>query len=638
MLLLRMFAILLIAGALIDTSIAADAPSAAPPTQTAPSRAVMTGEQVIRILDETVDWYRTLGAQQQWATQPSDLLILYANRQIADRVIGLAFDLARANAELLSSEAEVAQKAAADTASSPQAMQRVQQQLDARRAELQAEITSLQRGLAARPKAQGGEMQARISQLQSELDLVNARRNLYGSIAQFTYQSDANGTGASALKAHIDAIAASLPSSSSGAAPAAAAAGSPAGSVAASTALSASGSGSENGAGRIGIWDLASNVMRLADKLRIINTADRRTADLQNTFTQIGAPPQEKIKALSAQGDALAAQADSSSGAAPKGVRDQFDTLAWLFKQTAAIVIPLSREDVLLGQYRRNLGTWRDNAESQYFDALKALGVRVAILLGLLAAVFAGAEAWRRGVLRYVQEPRRRYQLLLVRRIVCWALAVTIVGFTFATDLGSLATFAGLLTAGLAVAMQSVLVSIVGYFFLIGKYGIRVGDRVQIGNVSGEVVDVGLVRLHLMELSGQPPRGPTGRIVAFANSIVFQASGGIFKHIHGVNLAWHDITLALPPKADPYAMKEKLSAAANQVLSEYSEDIARQTREIQKTTSLNASDAAQTQVQLRFSASAVEALVRYPVQLQHAAEIDERMSQELMTAVADAAA
>ena len=638
MLLLRMFAILLIAGALIDTSIAADAPSAAPPTQTTPSRAVMTGEQVIRILDETVDWYHTLGAQQQWATQPSDLLILYANRQIADRVIGLAFDLARANAELLSSEAEVAQKAAADTASSPQAMQRVQQQLDARRAELQAEITSLQRGLAATPKAQGGEVQARISQLQSELDLVNARRNLYSSIAQFTYQSDANGTGASALKAHIDAIAASLPSSSSGAAPAAAAAGSPAGSVAASTALSASGSGSENGAGRIGIWDLASNVMRLADKLRIINTADRRTADLQNTFTQIGAPPQEKIKALSAQGDALAAQADSSSGAAPKGVRDQFDTLAWLFKQTAAIVIPLSREDVLLGQYRRNLSTWRDNAESQYFDALKALGVRVAILLGLLAAVFAGAEAWRRGVLRYVQEPRRRYQLLLVRRIVCWALAVTIVGFTFATDLGSLATFAGLLTAGLAVAMQSVLVSIVGYFFLIGKYGIRVGDRVQIGNVSGEVVDVGLVRLHLMELSGQPPRGPTGRIVAFANSIVFQASGGIFKHIHGVNLAWHDITLALPPKADPYAMKEKLSAAANQVLSEYSEDIARQTREIQKTTSLNASDAAQTQVQLRFSASAVEALVRYPVQLQHAAEIDERMSQELMTAVADAAA
>ena len=123
----------------------------------------------------------------------------------------------------------------------------------------------------------------------------------------------------------------------------------------------------------------------------------------------------------------------------------------------------------------------------------------------MLAFVFAAAVAWRRGVLRYVHEPLRRYQLLLVRRIVCWALVVAIVGFTFATDLGSLATFAGLITAGVAVAMQSVLVSIVGYFFLIGKYGIRVGDRVQIGSVTGEVIDLGLVRLQLMELSGQPP-------------------------------------------------------------------------------------------------------------------------------------
>ena len=99
-------------------------------------------------------------------------------------------------------------------------------------------------------------------------------------------------------------------------------------------------------------------------------------------------------------------------------------------------------------------------------------------------------------------------------------------GFTFATELGSLATFAGLITAGVAVAMQSVLVSMVGYFFLIGKYGIRVGDRVQVGTVTGEVIDLGLVRLHLMELSGHGALGPTGRVVAFANSIVFQASGG----------------------------------------------------------------------------------------------------------------
>jgi small-conductance mechanosensitive channel len=600
----------------------------------------MTGEQVVRILDETVAWYRTLGAQQQAATQPSDLLILYANRQIAEKAVALAFELARANAELLSSEADLAQKAGANAATSPQALQQVQQQLDARRSAIQAEIASMQRRLAAAPKAQQNELKARISELQGELDLVNARRNLHGSISQFAYQSDASGTGASALKAHIDAIAASLPSSSSGAGPRPPAPGSASGSIAGSTASGLPGSVSDDGSKRLGIWDLASNAMRLSDKLRTIDTVDRRTADLQTMFAEIRTAPEERIKVLSAQGDTLAQQADSSNGAALKGVRDQFDTLAWLFEQTAGILLPLSQEGVLLDQYRRNLSNWRDNTSNQYIDALKALGLRVAMLLALLALVFAAAVVWRRGVLRYVHEPRRRYQLLLVRRIVCWALVVAIIGFTFATDLGSLATFVGLITAGVAVAMQSVLVSIVGYFFLIGKYGIRVGDRVQVGNVTGEVIDVGLVRLHLMELSGQAPPGPTGRVVAFANSIVFQASGGIFKQIPGVNLAWRDITLTLPPMADPSAMKERILAAANQVLADYSDDMARQTREIQKTTPLQAAGEGrlQAQVQLRFSTSGVEALVRYPVHLQHAAEIDERMSRELFKELKDSAA
>ena len=192
----------------------------------------------------------------------------------------------------------------------------------------------------------------------------------------------------------------------------------------------------------------------------------------------------------------------SANRAALKGVRDQFDTLAWLFQQTSAILIPLSKEGVLLKQYRHNLGNWRD-ASSISTTRRWALGVRIGVLALMLAVVFAGAEMWRRAVLRYAHETRRRNQLLMVRKVTTWVLVAVIVGLTFVTELSSFATFAGLLTAGVAVAMQSVLVSIVGYFFLIGKYGIRVGDRVQIGNVSGEVIDLGLVRMHLMELNSQ---------------------------------------------------------------------------------------------------------------------------------------
>jgi len=255
------------------------------------------------------------------------------------------------------------------------------------------------------------------------------------------------------------------------------------------------------------------------------------------------------------------------------------------------------------------------------------------LFAGLLAAVFLIAHLWRRAAYRYVHEARRRSRLLLLQRIVLWSLVVAIVASTFVTELGSLATFAGLITAGLAVAMQSVLVSIVGYFFLIGKYGIRVGDRVQIGTVTGEVIEMGLVRLHLMELSGDGPMAPTGRVVAFANSIIFQSSGGLFKQIAGVNLAWHEVTFGLPTGADYAALKDKMVEAVTRVIADYREDIVRQTREIEKAASASEAGDPLPSVQLRFSASSVDAIVRYPVQLSHAAEIDERVSRELLNVI-----
>jgi len=599
---------------------AADA--AAPARAAGDSRAVMTGDQIVQILDETVDWYRMLGIQQQAATQPSDLLILYANRQTAEKIMSLAFEIARANAELLSSEAS--ERHATDEAASSQSLTQIQRRLDGQRAAIQAEIDSSKRAMVTAPKQDSAATQARISVLQGELDLINARRNMLGNMAQYAGQSDTNGFGANALKAHIDAIASSIPSAATTSAASSAA------DAAESREKGASGAASF---GQFGIWDLAATVFRLSAKARTIDTVDQRTADLQDVFTKIRTPPLEQLKALAAKGDALAAQSEGANTAGLKGMRDQYDTLAWLFQQTASMITPLSKAEVLLNQYRHNLSNWRDATDKQYSDAVKALGLRLAIFAIVLLAVFAAAELWKRLAFRYVQDARRRSRLLLLRKIVLWCLVVVIGASAFATELTSLATFAGLITAGLAVAMQSVLVSVVGYFFLIGKYGIRVGDRVQIGTVTGEVIDLGLVRLHLMELSGGGAMSPTGRVVAFANSIIFQSSGGLFKQIPGVNLAWHELTLALPAGSDYSAMKDKITAAAKRVIDDYHDDIVRQTQEIQKTGSFKTTGDPQPQVQLRFAASGVDAIVRYPVQLAHAAEMDERVSREVLNVI-----
>ena len=586
---------------------AADPPAPAP---AAALTAPVAASRIIQVLDETIDWYRTLGVQQQAATEPSDLLFLYDNRQTASQVMALAFDLARVNADDLAKQSSPSSASAAT-----QPLTQLQNKYAAQAQAVQAELAADQHQLAGVQADHKTELQAKISELQGELDLINARKTLLGSLSAFSNQDSGGGYSPGALKAQIDAMAVTMPAAANTNPP-------PTPASATSTASAA--------AARFGIWNVAANVVRLSEKISTIDAIDRRTAALQATFSKIRAPLVDRLKAASSRGDALAAQADTDDSATLNRVHDELDSLSDEFKQASARLIPLSKEDVLLNQYRRNLGNWRDSIKNELHDALKSLGVRLLMLAVVLGLVFAAAEIWMRAVGHYVQDPRRRHQFLLLRKIALWSLIVVIIGLAFASELGSIVTFAGLITAGLAVAMQSVLVSIVGYFFLIGKYGIRVGDRVQIGDVTGEVIELGLVRMYLMELGGRGLFGPTGRVVAFANSIVFQVSSGLFKQIHGVNFVWREIVLNLPAGIDYAEAKAKLMSAMAVALKDYREEIVRQTQEIQRATASSSGGDAQPRVQLSFAAAGVEAHIRYPVYPQNAAEIDERVTQQVV--------
>jgi small-conductance mechanosensitive channel len=601
----------------------AESPPAAQPNLNATQVSVLSASEVVEILDRTSEWYRTLGLPQQNSLQPSEVLILYANRQIADKVVDLVVELARADAELLSSEANAAQASADKSAATSLKQQR--DQLAAQRQSIQQEIAVDQQKRSSAGGA-GKELETKLAELQGELAMNAARANLLDTMGEFVNQRDPKSADAEALKAHIDAIAASIPLAAAAPAP-------QTGTTPAATSPAASAllnSGVEKSGVRDGIWDLAKNVFDLRAKIKAIEVIDARSKDLADLFAKYSEAPRARLQSYAAGSDALASAADSATGVALQNLRSQFDTLAWLFKQTSSILLPLSKEKVLLEQYRHNLSSWRDTTLRQYHEAWQVLAARLGIVVGLLASVFVLAEVWRRAVLRYVHEPRRRYQFLLVRTIVMWVVIVAIVGLSFVTEISSFATFAGLITAGIAVAMQSVLVSIVGYFFLIGKYGIRVGDRVQIGNVVGEVMDLGLVRMHLMEFHGEGPLGPTGRVVAFPNLIVFQATGGLFKQLPGVNLSWHEISLPLPAVSDYTALKQRLLAAVRDVTKEYRGEIERQSREIQDMSLSGAGADADAHVQMRIVDGHMQALIGYPVHSQHAADIDEQVSQAVL--------
>jgi small-conductance mechanosensitive channel len=610
------------------------AASTAVPVSTA-HVAVLTGDQVLQILDETVDWYRTLGTQQQSSTQPSDLLILYANQQTASQVVNLAFDLARANAELLSSEASTADERSVPPrdGAEPQA-----DKLREERRAIQAELEAVRTRAREAPATGRSDLNAKISELQGELDMIGARLNLLDMMATFVNQNNSRMASANALKAHIDAIAASVPGLA-GVPVTTLSATTSAGSSSppkASTVSYGAGAGGTAESARVGLWWLVTHVASLAGKRSTIMAIDQRTAALEDVFAKVRSAPMERLETMSRQSDTLAQRADSARGAELQDVRSQLDTLAWLFQQTSAMLVPLIKEGVLLQQYRHNLSSWHETVERQYHESLRELIIRCAVLLAILALVFVGGEIWRRMVLRFTSELRRRQQLLLIRKLTVGAVVLLIVGLTFFTDLGSFVTFAGLITAGVAVAMQSVLTCIVGYFLLIGKYGLRVGDRVQVGTVAGEIIDLGLIRLHLMEFGSDGRLGATGRVVAFPNSIVFQATGGLFRQIPGVSLVWHEITVSLPASRDYASFKSELMPLLEDAMHEFREAIQQQSRQIEQSTASASVPTPVPQVQLRLNAAGADVVVRYPVQLERANEIDEKVAQAVSGAIARA--
>ncbi len=579
-------------------------------------------DAIIQFLERNIDWFHQLDVERQLATDAGDQVLVNENQQIAGQAIRLAFDYARAEAELL--EREPGRTAADNTDSSRhQALLRLSATLDKQLRKNRAEVESLRQKLTTAGDRQRQKIQSQIAETQSEIDLAQARKDSLLVMIEFVAGTSANGLGASGLRARIETLARSVPAAltrTAGGKESAATAG-----ELPYTSATVGGRKSEPSS----VWDLGMDLIALSRKNQPLAHLVELTSSLSQATKEQRTPLVDKLRAMSRRSDDLANQADTADEASLEKEKKELDTLTGQFKLTSAAVLPLSKQGILLGLYERNLTEWQSSVRSEFRSELRTLLIRLALLAVFLAAVVAGAGLWRRTVFRYVQDARRRHQLLLVRKIALWFAIAAVLVFTFANELGSVATFAGLMTAGVALALQSVILSAAGYFFLIGRYGIRVGDRVQVSGVTGEVIDIGIVRFHVLELVSGGGKTPSGRVVAFPNSVVFQASTGLFKQIPGTNFVWHEITLSMSADTDYAVVEERLRGAVEKVFSEYREEMQSQYRQIEKTFMAVPAGEFQPRIRLRITQSNLEAVIRYPVDLRNAGEIDNRLTREL---------
>jgi small-conductance mechanosensitive channel len=480
--------------------------------------------------------------------------------------------------------------------------------------ETQKELDSLQAQLAgATSAAKRRTLRSTINELQGEVELFQARRDAIRNMLQFA--TGAGAAGPENLQAQIEALARGTPAATATAAPA--------------TVVTNQQKREEPS----GIFGLITDLFQLRHKISALDDNLELTDQLAQSAKDLRQPLLSSMKDLTQKGDQVAAQADSADPATLTQERQELDSLTQQFKQVSATLLPLGKQSILLDVYKRSTTNWRNGIKSEYDAEMKGLLLRLIGLAVILGVVLGIAEVWRRATFRYITDPRRRYQFLLLRRILLWIVIVIIIFIAFASEIGSVTTFAGLMTAGIAVALQNVILSVAGYFFLIGKYGVRVGDRVQVSGITGDVVDIGLVRLHLMEVSEGPGPRPTGRVVVFSNAVVFQANAGLFKQIPGTHFIWHEITLSLARQSNYRDVEKCLMDAVDKIFSEYREKLETQRQNMERALNSVTIREFVPESRLHLTQAGVELVIRYPVELETAAEMDDRITREVLSAL-----
>ena len=156
--------------------------------------------------------------------------------------------------------------------------------------------------------------------------------------------------------------------------------------------------------------------------------------------------------------------------------------------------------------------------------------------------------------------------------------------------------------------------------------------------VTGDVVDIGLVRMYVLELAGTGlDFYPTGRIVAFSNSVLFQTGSPLFRQIPGTEYSWHEVVVTVAPNADYKAVRDRLMAIVKEIYEKYRGEIESQHAAIERRVDIQV-DMPRPEARLQFADAGLELLVRYPVEIRRAPDIDEEMTRKVLNLVENDAA
>ena len=585
--------------------------------------AAARGKEIMAHLNMVVQYYQLTMQPIQKAGEPNDVVYRDQATQLSVQIAQYAFQSAKAQAALAANSKAGGTDAPA--AGEQQKMQAVQANVEAQITEINSQVTALDQQIAVAKPKNLAALQAQKKQLQGALELSNAMK---GALEKVVGMGGA--VGGSGLSGQIGALQSSVPGlESKNKTP----------SSLLTTIDSAKSAGiTSQAAVLIDMLGTRSDLRTLLhDEDKLHQQAITLRAPLITVLRQLiqqGQQLSQQATTAGAGGTASASSGSPASGGAVAGGQPTIQAITKQFNALSGATVPLSQEIIVLEQSRANLMAWQTSVNQEYDEILHAVLLRVIVILIALGIIVGGGEIWRRATNKYVQDLRRRRQFLIVRRVVVGFLSVIVILFGFVTQFNSLATFAGFITAGIAVGLQTILLSVAAYFFIIGRYGIKVGDRITIATVTGDVIDVGLVRFYMMELAGTGSElNPTGRVAVFSNAVLFQAGTPLYKQIPGTHFAWHELTIKLADAANYKLIADAVVKEVNAVYEEHRGEIEQQHRGVEDQMQMTMNQPV-VESRIQLTGGAFQLWVRFPVAIQHAAEMDEKLTEALVGLVA----
>ena len=314
----------------------------------------------------------------------------------------------------------------------------------------------------------------------------------------------------------------------------------------------------------------------------------------------------EDAKALAVQHSSMEKQAlPEGSGSADRTTRMNAMKSHSLHSQMLAIYDDRIETQSQLGDVYRK---WGAQVLLQHRIVFHLLMQSLAMLAFILLCALM-VDSVTRSFLDRPTTDRRMYSVRLISRLSIQVITAVLILFVLFGTPREMPTILGLTTAGLTVVLQDFIISFCGWFVLMGKNGIRVGDWVEINGVGGEVVSIGLFRTSLLETGNWTDRGhPTGRRVAFSNS--FAIKGQYFNFSTSGQWMWDEITVTVPNSDEAYATVELIHKAVLEETDKESTLAEDEWKRLGRSNSLSQFSAAAA-VNMRPSPGGIDIVVRY---------------------------